>query len=268
MGKEGTSPPTTVGGCKSPGGECCSKKKEEAISSKTAPSGPVCRDVCCLEEAAPMIEVGLCSILIDLQVKEGRAAASFALTLSGVSDAKLGTSPNVVQIMFSPSRVGPRSLFEAIQVKWSKATVVQAKRDGASPAARRLLIKFIISVVFCIPLVLLAFILPHTDAQAAISSPVIGAMTLSMVLGFFFSTPVILCGFHVYASALKAIFSRSLNGSVLVSISVLCAYLYSFAMSIVLMVDSGFKAEVFYETGPILLMLVREGIHPSALAHL
>ncbi len=156
----------------------------------------------------------------------------------------------IVTATFATDVLGPRTLFNRVRDRFRH---VELSSDTTTATATRLSllqwlqIQFAVSIVLCIPLFLLSFVFPHTAVAPALNARVLGGTKLSMVLAFFFATPVVALGYQTYWAAVRALTASRLNMSVLISLSVLTAYFYSCAMSIVLFAEPALVAEVFFE---------------------
>ncbi|KAF9904131.1 hypothetical protein EC991_003008 [Linnemannia zychae] len=173
-----------------------------------------------------------------------------------------------LDVTFDPDITGARDIARELQ---SVGFIVKLVQDDNGERAkkgksemirmRRLLI---ISIIFVIPVVFLAFIFPHAGTHEIATDLSIRNLTL-----FVLATPIQLyVGAPIYRGAWNGlVLSRELNMDSLVILSTSCAYFYSTIATTVAISSSRYQApEVFFETSAILMTLIILGRYLQAMA--
>ncbi len=120
---------------------------------------------------------------------------------------------------------------------------------SADDMARDMRNRFLVSLVFTVPI----FVTSHLAELFGLMIPPPFGLSVS-VFGFLLATPVVLYGaWPFFVGARNALRQRVLNMSVLVSISVLTAYIFSVGATFI------FRAETFYEAAAMLTTFVLFG---------
>jgi Cu2+-exporting ATPase len=120
---------------------------------------------------------------------------------------------------------------------------------SADDMARDMRNRFLVSLVFTVPI----FVTSHLAELFGLMVPPPFGLSVAL-FGFLLATPVVLYGaWPFFVGARNALRQRLLNMSVLVSISVLTAYLFSVGATFL------FTAETFYEAAAMLTTFVLFG---------
>ncbi|EFA75268.1 hypothetical protein PPL_11343 [Heterostelium album PN500] len=195
----------------------------------------------------------------------------------GVIDVVNETSgARYLSISYDSETVGPRDLYDKVQQSYQADnespveislvddnTMNNAKQNSINSinSLRRLLI---ISIILCIPVVVLSFFIPNGNR---VDNEVFTGLSIRHFISWVLTTPIqFYIGLPMYQSAYKSIrFYKRANMDLLVMLSTSIAYFYSI-LSIILNAVMKEDFPVFFETSAILLTLIILGRFLETLA--
>ncbi|CAI5470950.1 unnamed protein product [Closterium sp. Yama58-4] len=163
--------------------------------------------------------------------------------LPGVSAAAVRAESETAAVTFDPDRTGARDILEALQAEVAgvggvtKVELAESEGGvGGSAGAkererevRKLWRQFVWSLVFTVPVFLLAMVLNHIPPfDAWLMTPVINSLPIGMLLRGLLTAPVqFVVGWRFYTGAFYALRRRAANMDVLVAIGTNAAFFYS-----------------------------------------
>ncbi|XP_009081365.1 PREDICTED: copper-transporting ATPase 1 [Acanthisitta chloris] len=211
---------------------------------------------------------------------------STLMKTNGVLYCSVALATNKAHIKYDPEAIGPRDVIQVIKDLGFTTSLVKKDRSAShldhKQEIRQWKRSFVVSLVFCIPVMGLMIYMMVMDSQLAdahvhhnISSEEMEALHSSMVLeyqllpglsvmnflSFLLCVPVqIFGGWHFYIQAYRALKHKTANMDVLVVLATSIAFLYSFVILLVAMAE---KAKVnpvtFFDTPPMLFVFISLG---------
>ena len=159
----------------------------------------------------------------------------------GVSDVH--SKEPLVLIDYNPQIIGPRTLLNFINELGYDACISSEKAGPSKVESNIWKYPLSLSVVLCIPVVLISFIFPTSSTlKAAFNSKVVSGLSVETLLVWMLATPIqFWVGKPLYVSAYKALrYTRAANVDTLVMLSTSTAYFYSVISAIISMADSSY----------------------------
>ncbi|CAI7888207.1 unnamed protein product [Closterium sp. NIES-54] len=163
--------------------------------------------------------------------------------LPGVAAAAVHAESETAAVTFDPDRTGARDILEALQAEVAgvggMAKVELAESEGGVGGSagakererevRKLWRQFVWSLVFTVPVFLLAMVLNHIPPfDAWLMTPVINSLPIGMLLRGVLTVPVqFVVGWRFYTGAFYALRRRAANMDVLVAMGTNAAFFYS-----------------------------------------
>ncbi|CAI6007252.1 unnamed protein product [Closterium sp. NIES-64] len=164
--------------------------------------------------------------------------------LPGVSAAAVHAESETAAVTFDPDRTGARDILEALQAEVAgvggvaKVELAESEGGGVGGSAgakereqevRKLWRQFVWSLVFTVPVFLLAMVLNHIPPfDAWLMTPVINSLPIGMLLRGLLTAPVqFVVGWRFYTGAFYALRRRAANMDVLVAMGTNAAFFYS-----------------------------------------
>ncbi|KAF9353202.1 hypothetical protein BGX34_011737 [Mortierella sp. NVP85] len=205
----------------------------------------------------------------DIDPEKARNIIKSELDLKGIIafDTAVNADGTSLDVTFDPDVTGTRDIAYALRSRGFNVELAKDDSEGDRKSGsemikmRRLLV---LSVVFVIPVVFLAFIFPYAGTFEVARN--LSARNLVL---FLLATPIqLFVGAPIYRGAWNGIvLSHELNMDSLVILSTSCAYFYSTIATIVAMSSPRLQApEIFFETSAILMTLIILGRYLQALA--
>ncbi|KYR02186.1 P-type ATPase [Tieghemostelium lacteum] len=210
--------------------------------------------------------------VLSIQFTKSGLDCSVIMKLPGVLKV-LNISDTVVNVHYDIDKCGPRDIYNQCKLldhgislnddsngSNSKSTTDNPHRD-----------LLILSVMLCIPIIIIAFILPSFGAiEGFLNSGLFGkssVLTVRVILLWVLSSPIqFIVGRPLYIQAYKTlVHARKCSMDMLVMISSSVAYFYSI-LSLIIFRSSGPEIQVFFETSAILLTLIMLGRYLETLA--
>ncbi|NXO41350.1 ATP7A ATPase, partial [Locustella ochotensis] len=211
---------------------------------------------------------------------------STLMKTNGVLYCSVALATNKAHIKYDPEVVGPRDVIQVIQDLGFTTSLVKKDRSAShldhKQEIRQWKRSFVVSLVFCIPVMGLMIYMMMMDSQVSdahahhnMSSERMEAPHSSMVLeyqllpglsvmnflSFLFCVPVqVFGGWHFYIQASRALRHNTANMDVLVVLATSIAFLYSFVILLVAMAERAKVNPVtFFDTPPMLFVFISLG---------
>ncbi|NWT20367.1 ATP7A ATPase, partial [Vireo altiloquus] len=211
---------------------------------------------------------------------------STLMKTSGVLYCSVALATNKAHIKYDPEAIGPRDVIQVIKDLGFSTSLVKKDRSAShldhKQEIRQWKRSFVVSLVFCIPVMGLMIYMMVMDSQLSdahahhnMSSEEMEALHSSMVLeyqllpglsvmnflSFLLCVPVqVFGGWHFYIQASRALRHNTANMDVLVVLATSIAFLYSFVILLVAMAE---RAKVnpitFFDTPPMLFVFISLG---------
>ncbi|XP_009995454.1 PREDICTED: copper-transporting ATPase 1 [Chaetura pelagica] len=211
---------------------------------------------------------------------------STLMKTNGVLYCSVALATNKAHIKYDPEVIGPRDVIQVIKDLGFTTSLVKKDRSAShldhKQEIRQWKRSFVVSLVFCIPVMGLMIYMMVMDSQLSdahahhnMSSEEMEALHSSMILeyqllpglsvmnflSFLLCIPVqIFGGWHFYIQAYKAVKHKTANMDVLIVLATSIAFVYSFVILLVAMAE---KAKVnpitFFDTPPMLFVFISLG---------
>lgn len=211
---------------------------------------------------------------------------STLMKTKGVLYSSVALATNKAHIKYDPEVVGPRDIIRIIENLGFNAELVKKDRS-ASHLDHKQEIKqwrhsFLISLIFCIPVMGLMIYMMVMDSQMSsmhkgknmteeemeayhssmfLERQILPGLSIMNLLSFLLCVPVQLFGgWYFYIQAYKALKHKTANMDVLIVLATTIAFIYSFVILLVAMVESAKVNPVtFFDTPPMLFVFIALG---------
>ncbi|NWW06217.1 ATP7A ATPase, partial [Oreocharis arfaki] len=211
---------------------------------------------------------------------------STLMKTNGVLYCSVALATNKAHIKYDPEAIGPRDVIQVIKDLGFTPSLVKKDRSAShldhKQEIRQWKRSFVVSLVFCIPVMGLMIYMMVMDSQLSdahahhnMSSEEREAIHSSMVLeyqllpglsvmnflSFLLCVPVqVFGGWHFYIQASRALRHNTANMDVLVVLATSIAFLYSFVVLLVAMAERAKVNPVtFFDTPPMLFVFISLG---------
>ncbi|XP_048175260.1 copper-transporting ATPase 1 isoform X2 [Corvus hawaiiensis] len=211
---------------------------------------------------------------------------STLMKTNGVLYCSVALATNKAHIKYDPEAIGPRDVIQVIKDLGFTTSLVKKDRSAShldhKQEIRQWKRSFVVSLVFCIPVMGLMIYMMVMDSQLSdahahhnMSSEEMEALHSSMVLeyqllpglsvmnflSFLLCVPVqVFGGWHFYIQASRALRHNTANMDVLVVLATSIAFLYSFVILLVAMAERAKVNPVtFFDTPPMLFVFISLG---------
>ncbi|XP_071298819.1 copper-transporting ATPase 1 isoform X4 [Agelaius tricolor] len=211
---------------------------------------------------------------------------STLMKTNGVLYCSVALATNKAHIKYDPEAIGPRDVIQVIKDLGFTTSLVKKDRSAShldhKQEIRQWKRSFVVSLVFCIPVMgLMIYMmvmdsqLSHAHAHHNMSSEEMEALHSSMALeyqllpglsvmnflSFLLCVPVqVFGGWHFYIQASRALRHNTANMDVLVVLATSIAFLYSFIILLVAMAERAKVNPVtFFDTPPMLFVFISLG---------
>ncbi|NWV88481.1 ATP7A ATPase, partial [Machaerirhynchus nigripectus] len=211
---------------------------------------------------------------------------STLMKTNGVLYCSVALATNKAHIKYDPEAIGPRDVIQVIKDLGFTTSLVKKDRSAShldhKQEIRQWKRSFVVSLVFCIPVMGLMIYMMVMDSQLSdahahhnMSSKEMEALHSSMVLeyqllpglsvmnflSFLLCVPVqVFGGWHFYIQASRALRHNTANMDVLVVLATSIAFLYSFVILLVAMAERAKVNPVtFFDTPPMLFVFISLG---------
>jgi Cu+-exporting ATPase len=195
--------------------------------------------------------------------------------LDGVSSASVNFATEKLVTKYNPNSVRISEIKQAIEKAGYKALEIETKTAVDEDKIRKqkeiktLWTKFIVSAVFCIPLLYLAmgsmiwwlrFPIPNT------LKPMEYPLNFAIVL-IILTVPILIAGNKFYSVGFKAIIRRSPNMDSLIAMGTSAAFLYSiYSTYRILIGDFKYVDDLYFETAGVIITLILLGKYMEAVS--
>ncbi|XP_066058440.1 copper-transporting ATPase 1 [Chamaea fasciata] len=211
---------------------------------------------------------------------------STLMKTNGVLYCSVALATNKAHIKYDPEAIGPRDVIQVIKDLGFTTSLVKKDRSAShldhKQEIRQWKRSFVVSLVFCIPVMGLMIYMMVMDSQLSdahthhnMSREEMEALHSSMVLeyqllpglsvmnllSFLLCVPVqVFGGWHFYIQASRALRHNTANMDVLVVLATSIAFLYSFIILLVAMAERAKVNPVtFFDTPPMLFVFISLG---------
>nr|XP_020640036.1 copper-transporting ATPase 1 isoform X1 [Pogona vitticeps] len=211
---------------------------------------------------------------------------STLMKTKGVLYSSVALATNKAHIKYDPEIVGPRNIIRIIEDLGFNAELVKKDRSAShldhKQEIRRWKRSFLVSLFFCIPVMgLMIYMMVMESHMSAMDKAVnltkeqmeahhssmflehqiLPGLSVMNLLSFVLCVPVqVIGGWHFYIQAYKALKHKTANMDVLIVLATTIAFVYSFVVLLVAMVE---KAKVnpvtFFDTPPMLFVFIALG---------
>ncbi|XP_061755705.1 copper-transporting ATPase 1 [Nerophis ophidion] len=204
---------------------------------------------------------------------------------NGIIYASVALATNKAHIKYDSEVIGPRDIVKQIGNMGFEASLVKRDRTAShldhSKEIRQWRKSFLVSLIFCVPVMGMMMYMIIMDHQMSVSHQhnataedinlfhstmflerqLLPGLSVMNLLSFLFCVPVqFIGGRYFYIQAYKAVKHRSANMDVLIVLATSIAFMYSFIILIVAMVE---KAKInpitFFDTPPMLFVFISLG---------
>ncbi|CAF1034536.1 unnamed protein product, partial [Didymodactylos carnosus] len=221
-------------------------------------------------EVLELVERGM--DIIDLNI-EGMTCASCVskiqksmLKIPGINTADVALLTNSGRFKYDASIIGPRDIIHELDNLGFRASVSNedSKTSGLARSHRRETNRwrnsFLLAAIFGLPamIIMIVFMTKYKDHSTA--PQVVMGLSVENLIMFCLSTPVQwISGRYFYIQAYKALKHRSTNMDVLIVMATTTAYVYSFIVVVINMVQGIPSPITFFDVPPMLMMFVALG---------
>ncbi|XP_068812837.1 copper-transporting ATPase 1 isoform X2 [Struthio camelus] len=211
---------------------------------------------------------------------------STLMKTNGVLYCSVALATNKAHIKYDPEIIGPRDIIQMIKDLGFTTSLVKKDRSAShldhKQEIRQWRRSFLVSLVFCIPVMGLMIYMMIMDSQLAdahahhnmsaaemetlhssmfLERQLLPGLSVMNFLSFLLCVPVqMFGGWHFYIQAYKALKHKTANMDVLIVLATSIAFVYSFVILLVAMAE---KAKVnpvtFFDTPPMLFVFISLG---------
>uniref|UniRef100_A0A8C3XK59 Copper-transporting ATPase 1 n=1 Tax=Chelydra serpentina TaxID=8475 RepID=A0A8C3XK59_CHESE len=189
---------------------------------------------------------------------------STLMKTKGVLYSSVALATNKAHIKYDPEIVGPRDIMQTVEDLGFGTSLVKKDRSAShldhKQEIRQWKRSFLVSLVFCIPVMALMIYMMIMDSHLS-DRQVLPGLSVMNLLSFLLCVPVQLFGgWYFYIQAYKALKHKTANMDVLIVLATTIAFVYSFVILLVAMAE---KAKVnpvtFFDTPPMLFVFIALG---------
>ncbi|NXX24628.1 ATP7A ATPase, partial [Nicator chloris] len=211
---------------------------------------------------------------------------STLMKTSGVLYCSVALATNKAHIKYDPEAIGPRDVIQVIKDLGFMTSLVKKDRSAShldhKQEIRQWKRSFVVSLVFCIPVMGLMIYMMVMDSQLSdaharhnmsreetetlhssmvLEYQLLPGLSVMNFLSFLFCVPVqVFGGWHFYIQASRALKHNTANMDVLVVLATSIAFLYSFIILLVAMAERAKVNPVtFFDTPPMLFVFISLG---------
>lgn len=180
--------------------------------------------------------------------------------LDGVKEAEVSLLEKSMTVIYDESVLSTEKIIATVEKSGYTAAIFGTTGNKYSDA-QKLKKRFIISLIFLLPLVYLSMIktfgAPTFENIAALGAK--AGLIVDYALQFVFASVIIAVNFIFYKSGVRAVKNLSPNMDTLVFLGSFTAYLYSIVMSVLIIAGAADKTHVFFEAAAMVITLVDLG---------
>ena len=177
--------------------------------------------------------------------------------LEGIDEAKVNFATEKLYITFDENKISEENIISAI--KKAGYGIEDKQKKEAMPAHKNLLIRFIISAVFTVPLLIIS--MGHMIGMPLpdIINPMTNPMNFT-VLQLLLTIPVMIAGIKFYTKGIKNIIHLSPNMDSLIAVSTLSSIIYGiYAITRIKAGQTEMAMELYFESVAVILTLITLG---------
>ncbi len=184
--------------------------------------------------------------------------------LEGIEQAKVNFATEKLYVTFNESQINENDIVSAI--KKAGYGIDNGQTKEAMPPHKKLLIRFIISAVFTVPLMIISmghmFGMPLPHSVDPMHNPLNYAL-----LQLFLTIPVMITGIMFYVKGIKNLIHLSPNMDSLISIGSLASVVYGiYAITRINNGDTSIAMELYFESAATILTLITLGKYLEAIS--
>ncbi|MCH3963077.1 MAG: heavy metal translocating P-type ATPase [Clostridium sp.] len=201
-----------------------------------------------------------------------KAVEKAALRVEGVNEANVNIATEKLRIKFDPQKAKISDVKKSIQKSGYRALEESQKEDSDRERKQReingLKSRFIMSVVFAVPLLIIAMVPMIIEKMGGMLPPPIDPMNHPGVYGLIqlaLVIPVMVVGHRYFSVGFKSLFRRTPNMDSLIAIGTSAAFLYS-TVSVIRTLASGIEYHMYFESAGVILTLITLGKYFEAVA--
>lgn len=184
--------------------------------------------------------------------------------LEGIDEAKVNFATEKLYITFDENKISEENIISAI--KKVGYGIEDKQKKEAMPAHKNLLIRFIISAVFTVPLLIIS--MGHMIGMPLpdIINPMTNPMNFT-VLQLLLTIPVMIAGIKFYTKGIKNIIHLSPNMDSLIAVSTLSSIIYGiYAITRIKAGQTEMAMELYFESVAVILTLITLGKYLEAVS--
>lgn len=185
--------------------------------------------------------------------------------LEGVKTANINLTTEKAQIIYDPSSLRLSTIKEAVDKAGYKLLDVvtdegkNVEEERKEQERNKLRKKLLISIVFSVPLVLVAMLELVGISLPTIISPEHNPFNFSLIQ-FFLVLPIVGAGFHFYTKGFPALWRHQPNMDSLIAIGTSAAVVYSsWNTALIFMGNIELAKNLYYETAGVIITLIMLG---------
>lgn len=188
--------------------------------------------------------------------------------LDGVQSSVVNFATEKLTVNIDEDEIGYGEIKAAVDKAGYKLVKEEEKEEGKKKleASKVLLIRFIVSLIFAVPLLIITMghmvgmPLPH------IIDPMMNPLNFA-IIQVVLTVPVMLIGYKFYTIGLKNLFKLSPNMDSLIAISTLAAFIYGiFAIYKINLGETEYAMHLYFESAAVILTLITLGKYLEALS--
>ncbi|MEG1254263.1 heavy metal translocating P-type ATPase [Clostridium sp.] len=190
--------------------------------------------------------------------------------LSGVDNSVVNFATEKLTIKINEDEIGYGEIKAAVEKAGYKLIKEEGKKPGKEGKkkneAEKLLTRFIISLVFTVPLLIIT--MGHMVGMQLpdIITPMMNPLNFALIQ-VILTLPVMLVGYKFYKIGLKNLFKLSPNMDSLISIGTLAAFLYGlFAIYKIIQGNHEYAMHLYFESAAVILTLITLGKYLEAVS--
>ncbi|MGL6169568.1 MAG: heavy metal translocating P-type ATPase, partial [Fusobacteriaceae bacterium] len=191
--------------------------------------------------------------------------------LDGIIEANVNLASEKLFVKFDEKKITILEIINAVQNAGYKATTeeefdLSKSEDNRDKEIKELWNRFIISLVFTIPLLIIAMAHMLGYSLPNFISPENSPKTFSMAQ-LILATPVLVLGYKFFKVGVRTLLKRSPNMDSLIAIGTASAYLYGiFAVIKIFGGESRYAHELYFESAATILLLITLGKYLEAVS--
>lgn len=192
--------------------------------------------------------------------------------LEGVTSASVNLATEKVQVSYAPEIVKESQIMEAVAKagyglsKIAAGDTVDLDEEKKSKDLQQQFTRLVVSIVFAIPLVLIAMLEMVGISLPSFISPVHSPAVFALVQ-LFLVIPIVIAGAHFYTKGYPTFFRGHPNMDSLIAIGTTAAIVYSaWNTVLILMGRTELVMNLYYETAGVIIALIKVGKYMESVS--